>query len=327
MLDAFHEFVALKPATAATEFHAIPLAGPRDDYLAKGQDGSPVFLLRDASTGRYHPSLSLRHLNADFQLTCRVHTGMQDVDGVFASIRCTADEPELHGLFVRSIDAAREQLSDHANTEEINRMVQNLASLFRAFSRPSQRSISGLWAELFFITRSGNPIAAIDAWRTNTFERFDFSAPQFTIEIKSAMGPTRAHEFGIEQLAIPLCGRAFIVSMLLQTTNGGTGILELVSNIESSLPSMPVLKNKLWTNVIHDLGSDFSSGLDKRFDISFAERHCLVLNAEDIPRPTIDPDPRISNIRFIANLTDVSSSLTDASIGGLREFLTGSGRK
>lgn len=188
MFDAFQEFASLKSASASTEFQAIPLAGARNDYLAKGQDGSPVFLLRDASTGRYHPSLSLRHLNADFQLTCRVHAGAEHIDGVFASIRCSADEPELHELFVRSFDAAREQLSDQANTEEINKMVQNLASLFRAFSRPSQRSISGLWAELFFITRSGDPIAAVNAWRTNAFERFDFSTPQLTIEIKSLEG-------------------------------------------------------------------------------------------------------------------------------------------
>ncbi|HEX4029197.1 MAG TPA: PD-(D/E)XK motif protein [Terracidiphilus sp.] len=321
MSDVFEQFAELEPAVSSTEFQAIPLAGKRDDYLAKGQDGSPVFLLQDEPTGRYHPSLHLRYLNADFQLTCRLHAGNRDMDGVFALICCTADEAELHELFVRSFDAAREQLSEQADTEEIKRTVQNLASLFRAFAKPSQRSISGLWAELFFIVRSGDSIRAIKAWRSDPFERFDFSAPTCAIEVKSTMGQLRTHEFALEQLSVPLGGSLFVISMLLQITNGGTGILELVSNIESTLSNEPPLREKLWKNVIGDLGSDFTSALDKRFDISFAERHCVILRAEDIPRPIITPDSRITNIRFVSNLTDTLSSLSDSSIRGLQSVL------
>ena len=319
--NVFEKFGTLKPAVSSTEFEAIPLAGPRDDFLAKGVDGSPVFLLSDTPTGRYHPSLHLRYLDADFQLTCRIQADTQEIDGVFALIRCTSNESELHELFVRSFDAAREQLSSHAETEEIKKTVQNLASLFRAFAKPSQRSISGLWAELFTIARSGDPIEALRAWRSDLFERFDFSTSTSVIEVKSTMGQLRTHDFALEQLSVPLGGTGFVVSTLLQIANGGTSVLELVSNIESTLSREPALKEKLWTNIIGNLGSDFTSALDKRFDVSFAERHCVVFRAEDIPQPSITPDPRISNIRFVATLTNVSSTLLDPSINALRDIL------
>jgi hypothetical protein len=321
MADVFEEFTNLQPATSSTEFETLRLSGNRTDYLAKGQDGRPVFLLQDAKTGQYHPSLQLRYLEAEFQLTCRLHIDGAEVEDVFALISCSAEEQELHELFIRSFDAARFQLAGSAQTEEIKRTVQNLASLFRAFSKPSQRSITGLWAELFTIARSGDPIAALRAWRSDPFERYDFSTPTSVIEVKSTMGSLRTHDFALEQLSVPLGGTGFVVSTLLQIANGGTSVLELVSNIESTLSREPALKEKLWTNVIGNLGSDFTSALDKRFDVSFAERHCIVFRAEDIPQPSITPDPRISNIRFVATLTDVSSTLPDPSINALQDIV------
>jgi hypothetical protein len=287
------------------------------DYLAKGQDGRPVFLLHDAKTGQYHPSLQLRYLSAEFQLTCRLHTEGNDIEDIFALVDCTAEEPELHELFIRSFDAARNQLTDNAHTDEIKRTVQNLASLFRAFSKPSQRSISGLWAELFTILRSGVIVGAMKMWRADAFDRFDFSTRHRVVEIKATTGQLRSHEFGLDQLSVPTEGTGFVVSILLQSISGGTSVLELITNIEAGITAEPKLREKLWANVISDLGSDFGASLDRRFDTSYADRNLTIFLMDDIPKPPTSDDPRVTTIRFVADCTGVISSLTDASPSGL----------
>jgi hypothetical protein len=324
MLDVFEQFTNLQPAITNTEFEAFRLSGNRGDYLAKGRDGSPVFLLQDAKTGQYHPSLQLRYLAAEFQLTCRLHTDGEEVEDIFALVSCTAEEQELHELFIRSFDAARNQLVDGAHTEEIKRTVQNLAALFRAFSKPSQRSITGLWAELFTITRSGVVIDAMKMWRADSFDRFDFSTPTRVVEIKATTGQLRSHEFSLEQLSAPANGAGFVVSIQLQSISGGTSVLELISTIEASITTEPKMREKLWTNVISDLGSDFSASLDRRFDTSYADSHLNIFLMEDIPKPSISGDPRVTAIRFLSNCTDVKPSVADFGTGGLRAIFQAS---
>jgi hypothetical protein len=316
--DVFEQFKSLQPATSSTEFEALRLSGNRNDHLAKGQDGSPVFLLQDTKTGQYHPPLQLRYLAAEFQLTCRLHTDGGAIEDVFALINCTAEEQELHELFIRSFDAARNQLTEGAHTEEIKRTVQNLASLFRAFSKPSQRSITGLWAELFTITRSGVVLEAMKMWRADSFNRFDFSTPERVVEIKATVGQLRSHEFSLEQLSVPANGIGFVVSILLQSISGGTSVRELISIIEASIEAEPKIRDKLWANVISDLGSDFSASLDRRFDTSYADRNLNIFLMEDIPKPSTSNDPRVTAIRYIADCTGVQSSVAEPSTDGLR---------
>lgn len=317
MSGVFEQFTSLQPAISNTEFEALRLSGNRSDYLAKGQDGSPVFLLQDARTGQYHPSLQLRYLAAEFQLSCRLHADGEEIEDVFALVSCTAEEQELHELFIRSFDAARYQLTEGAHTEEIKRTVQNLASLFRAFSKPSQRSISGLWAELFTITRSGGVLQAMKMWRADAFDRFDFSTPERVAEIKATVGQLRSHEFSLEQLSTPENGSGFVISILLQSISGGTSVLDLIATIEASIEAEPKMREKLWTNVISDLGSDFSSSLDRRFDTSYADRNLIIYLMEDIPKPSTNDDPRVTAIRFFADCTGVPSGVAAPSADGL----------
>jgi len=323
MFSAFDDFKRVSPSKAGVEFDAIPLPGDRGDYLAKSQNGSPVFLLADAKTGQYHPSLQLRYLSADFQLTCRLSTEGGEMEGVFALVSCSSDEPELHELFIRCFDAVRDQLGTKADTEDIKKTVQNLAALFRAFSLPSQRSITGLWAELFTVVRSSSIVNAMRIWRVGAFDRFDFSDSSLAIEVKATTGQFRSHEFSLEQLSSPVGRAGYVVSMLMQPITGGTSVLDLVSTIETQIATEPRLRQKLWENVINDLGSDFGTSLDRRFDVSYAQRNCMIFRFQDIPQPRPISDPRVAKVRFVADCSSAISSVTDSTFGGLQGLFSG----
>ena len=109
-----------------------------------------------------------------------------------------------------------------------------------------------------------------------------------------------------------------IVLSLLQSISGGTSVLALISTIETSIAAEPKMREKLWANVINDLGSDFSASLDRRFDTSYADRNLNIFLMEDIPKPSTSSDPPITAIRFLADCTGVKSSIADFSKDGLR---------
>jgi hypothetical protein len=312
-MDFFRQFSSIPYATSTTNFTAIPLSTRRKDFLAKGSDGAPIFLLHDASTAQYCPGVQFRHLNAQFHATCHVHSDGTDLQDQFALVSCDNSVPDLHEIFIRCFGAAIEELPDTCSTKELNSCIQRLLDLFRVLSQPSAQDVSGLWAELFVIANSSNVSHALARWHEDQFDRFDFSWKQGCIEVKSSTRAVRVHEFSLEQLVVPINGVGFVVSLLLQPLSGGAGVLDLANSIDIEVRHSSALKQKLWKNVAKALGSDFSDKLDKRFDVSYAERHISVYSMDDVPRPDQPKDPRITSIRFAVDLTDVTSSLSKLS--------------
>jgi|SRR5665213_1720918 len=316
-MDLYRQFTELKVGTSQLEFSAIPLPSVRKDYLAKGLDGAPVFLLFDASPIQYSPAVQFKHVSAHFHSTCSVRTDTEEIQGQFAVVSCDSEVPELHELFVRCFLAAVEGLPEVAGTRELDSCIQKLLDLFRAMSRPSTREVSGLWAELFIISRSKNVADAVVAWHGDQFDKFDFSWRTGCLEVKASTREVRIHEFSLEQLQSPIHGAGYVASLLLQPLTGGLGVLELASQIDAEIASELELRQKLWGNIAKALGSDFSEKLDRSFDVSYAERNLIVYAMEDIPTIAHVADSRISGVRFKADLSTVTSTLKTSNIKSL----------
>lgn len=316
-MDLQAEFRGLARASSETEFIAIDLSTMRHDFLAKAQDGSPVFLLHDASAVKYTPGLTLKNLTVEFHVTCRVQTTAGPIEDQFAVVSCDDAVPDLFELFIRCFAAAAKRLNIGAGTSEIKSHLQSLLDLFRAMSVPSGRAVSGLWAELFVIAKSEDVESALRAWRGSPFDRFDFSWQGKFLEVKATTKALRAHDFALEQLQMPMGGEGFVASLLLQQLGGGTGVMELATSIEAAVPGEKALLQKLWENITSALGSEFSLKLDARFDSSYAERNFCLFAMGDVPAPPQPNDGRISSIRFQSDLSSVKSSLLSSSVAQL----------
>lgn len=307
----FNLFADLQRGAGSGEFEAIALSENRKDFLAKAEDGAPVFLLHDSSKAKYVPEINLRHLSAQFHVTCRVLMDAETLEDQFCLVSCDGAEPELFELFVRCVAAAVEGIPSTAGTRELEACILQLRDLFRALAMPSSRELPGLWAELFVISRSGNFISALRHWRADQFDRFDFSSEAFCLEVKATVRGARIHEFALEQLVPPTGGVGLVVSLMLQPLTGGLGILDLARRIELAVFNDAKLKLKLWQSIAESLGSDFSASLDRQFDVTFAEKNLVVYSMDDIPRPETPSDPRITGLRFVVELATVSSSLQE----------------
>lgn len=322
-MDLFTAFLALPLASSAVDFSAVPLSGRRSDYLAKSGDGGPVILLHDASRATYSPGIELKHVRVQFHSTCRVTSSSGTVEDQFAVVTCEANLPELYEVFVRCVAAAVEQLPLKSSTSELQKCVQALLDLFSALGQPSSRELTGLWAELFVIRQSKNVAGALQSWHSDPFERFDFSWHLGCLEVKAAVKDHRQHEFALEQLQTPDGGVGYVASILLQSLNGGLGVVDLANEIERIVAAQPALRQKLWGNIAAALGTDFSDRLDRRFDASYAERSLVIYAMEDVPAPHPPSDARITGIRFRVDMTDVVSSLSGTPRGVLGTLFAG----
>lgn len=321
-MDLFDTFHGLARATSEADFSAVGLSMSRSDFLSKTLDGAPVFLLHDAGTVEFTPGMSLKNISVQYQVTCRVQTDTGPFEGQFALLMCDAESPELYELFVRCVGAAIEQLPVNAGTMDIETCVRDLMSLFRAMSAPGGREVAGLWAELFVISKSQNIECALQAWHADTFERFDFSWPEAVMEVKATQGATRVHEFGLDQLDVPTGGTGHVASFLLQPLTNGVGVMDLATQIDANLLGAPALRERLWSNITTALGRDFGDKLDRRFDSAFAERNLVLLDMADIPAPARPADPRVSSIRFRADLTTVPPASSTPGIRALKDLFS-----
>jgi hypothetical protein len=317
MTSLYERFLDLPDPTPSNNFSAIPLAHGSNDFLAKSSDGAPIFLLFDTGPARYIVGRKLKHFSTEFHATCRVQSGETIVDGQFALVACDSASTELYELFVRCVSAAVEDLPPFRATSELESWVNSLTDLFRALAEPSTRETSGFWAELWVIANSGNPSSAIEMWHEDAFERFDFSAPKTSVEVKSTVRETRSHEFALEQLDPPLGGSGYIISLMLRPITGGVGVLDLAEAIESKLIAASH-KAKLWGCINAALGKDFGRSLDKRFDPVFTENRCIIYNMADVPRIQQLVDSRITNVHFTVDLSSVASSLEGTPTANLK---------
>jgi hypothetical protein len=308
-LDLVGLFAALPNGAGREEFKAIALSENRRDFLAKAEDGAPVFLLHDSSTAKYVPEISFRHLSAQFHVTCRVMVETQTLEDQFCLVSCDGATPELFELFIRCVSAAVEGIPANAGTRELEGCIVQLRDLFRALAGPSSRELPGLWAELYVILQCGHSAAALSLWHSDQFDRYDFSSEALCLEVKATVRGTRVHEFALEQLEPPAEGVGLVASLLLQPLTGGLGVLDLARRIEEAAPGDAKLRLKLWQNIAAALGTDFSAGLDRQFDMSFADRNLAVYSMSDIPRPETPTDPRVTDLRFVVELSTVISSL------------------
>ena len=316
-VDLVKRFADLPKGAGCEEFKAIALSENRRDFLAKAEDGAPVFLLHDSSAAKYVPEINLRHLSAQFHVRCRVVVEAQALEDQFCLVSCDGATPELFELFIRCVAAAVEGIPANAGTRELETCIAQLRDLFRALAAPSSRELPGLWAELYVILRCGHSAGALGLWHSDQFDRYDFSSEAFCFEVKATVRGTRVHEFALEQLDPPAEGVGLIASLLLQPLTGGLGVLDLARGIEEAALGDVKLRLKLWQNIAAALGADFSAGLDRQFDLSSADRNLAVYSMSDIPRPERPTDPRVTGLRFVVELATVTSSVEGSPLQGL----------
>lgn len=326
MVDLSRAFEALvPPATAPASgirFSAVPIESYERHRLGKDAHGAPSLLLSvvDPPNPAWATPIVLEHLAVQRDVECRVSRPDGTIEeGRFTVVRCTDSDPVLHSFFLRVAAPLVALLGADPAYGEVSRAIDRLVELFRAMARASERSIQGLWAELFLMTRSRDSSTLLAAWHTQPNDRYDFSAGSQRIEIKSASSHRRQHYFSLEQLLPIPQTQVLIASVIVERAGAGRSLAELIELVRSRVSGYPDLLLHLDQTVGITLGERWRSALEERFDQEVAENSLAFFEPAAIPKVDANLPPSVSDVRFRTDLGGVPTADLKAyrALGGL----------
>ena len=148
----------------------------------------------------------------------------------------------------------------------VRRAISGLVELFESLAAPTQKSIQGIWAELFVIRKSTDPRLVATAWHRGAEEHFDFASGPQRIEVKSSSNRHREHHFSLAQLTPPAPSRVVIASVFVERAGGGVSLRRLFDDTRQLLSGDLNLTIQFDASFYSALGSGWSDAMDESFD-------------------------------------------------------------
>jgi hypothetical protein len=241
----------------------------------------------------------------DVSCTITQPSGAQE-HGNFTILKCSSADPRLFPHFLGIVSPMVVALGAAPTSAAVRRAISGLVELFQALTAPTQKSIQGVWAELFLIRNSSDPITLASAWHRSTDEHFDFTAGPQRIEVKSSSNRRREHHFALAQLTSPDPAQTVIASVFVERAGGGVSLRRLFEEARSLLAGNPVLEIQFDTTFYASLGSSWSDAIDESFDWELAAQSLAFFEAKTVPMVNGPLPVTVSDVRFRSDLSAVT---------------------
>lgn len=288
---------------ADLHYFVKPVPNFERHYFGRTSTGTPVLLL--SASDRYPKApILLSAIEISFSVPCNISiVGTATKSEILTAIRCTADDRILQGYFARVCETLLHIVGVSPNLEQVADAVQCLVDLFQKLSGPPKRTIIGLFGELFVIYSAKSAARAVQAWRSTTDDRFDFSIDNARLEVKASTTSQRSHVFSLEQCYPPKDSVGVLLSLFAETSGGGLSILDLITRIEWRLSGEPKLQLKLQETVAEGLGKNAAAAFSMRFDKGVSKSSLQLYELNLIPAIRGKLPAEVSQVHFRSNLS------------------------
>lgn len=301
-LDDLWKQYSKLPASESSESTsaALPLAFFDNAYLCRHSDEAPFFLLPlDGPTTK--SAFKLKHVKFEFNRQFEITSSGVTTVGLYISISCSHDVPELHKFFVQSIAAILRASAAETSVE----LSDRLRDLFSAPGSLSLESGRGLWGELLFIRYSDQPAQSVRAWHKSPNALYDFEFEDYSVEVKTSGGNSRSHVFSGAQLRNAKTEDQ-LVSIMLRSGDMGITAKTLIDEIIKVLD--PRSSGIFLEKLLPVLGSERLDLDDESFVVKTTLDSSRIFPLAKLKCPSVD----VSGIGTITRL-DVMIDLSNES--------------
>ena len=302
----FKQLNAPGPDAACVDaFDARPVPGRDQWRIAKSESALPAVLVSvDAPVGRDRPlGVDLANLRVEHNVRCSVARQGGGVEiARYSIIQCLSSDPAVQACFLRTIGGVLVGLDGHVRASDLVDVIDRLVVLFRLVGKPRDRTIHGLWAELFVILSASDPATMIDAWHSQSTERFDFSRGSERLEVKSSSMRSREHMFSFEQVYPPSGASVLIASVHVEEQTNGRSLGDLWDRVVDAVSNAEA-RIKVERVCAQSLGQDVGAGRRFSGDWNVAVESLAFYEVGDIPRPSGDCPAGVSQLRFRSDLS------------------------
>jgi hypothetical protein len=258
-----------------------------------------------ATTGSYPPEILLPGANESQDVKC-LALGHADRSVPHSLINFSARYEIVH-YFLSVCETILRILGAQPTRAAIAGTVNRLALIFQRLQNPPSRSVNGLFGELFLIRQSRHPVRVLGAWRIQDNSRFDFSAGDIRLDVKTTNGRIRVHSFSYEQCNPPPGTIAVAASLFTERIAGGVSLRELVLEVERLAESNTELVMKLHGIVAGTLGNALPESLSIRFDQRLAAASLQFYDLKAIPAIRGDLPAGVGDVRFWSDLSSAAA--------------------
>lgn len=288
-------------------YAVLPVPGFDSYYVGKDREGLACLLVETADRlARLQPPIRLESLDVQFELRCHLRKDREpEREGTFTVIRCRSPDRETIRYFLSVCEIILRLGGDRPAARDIAGAINRLAAIFQKMQSPAARSVNGLFGELYMLWRSANPVRAVTAWRSDDTARFDFSDGDIRIDVKSASGRLRVHNFSYEQCNPPPGTVAVVASLLVERASGGVALRSIIDEIVASIAAHPDLVLKLHEVIAATLGTGLAEALSARFDIKLADSSLRFFAVADVPGIRGAIPAGVSDVHFRSDLSAV----------------------
>lgn len=311
MKNIFKIFQELKNESPASgdSFAIASLPTIKNHKLGISQNGQPMFFIKCGDNTKVKSlDTNLEFISVMYNRQCQLINKKGKIEeDIYTVISLKSDSDYMQKYFLKIVFILIKNISEKPLLKDLKIEIEKLINLFTKFSKPSLKTIQGLWAELLIIEQSKNPDYLIQSWHRSTTDKYDFNDGIDKIEVKSTVKNRRIHNFSLEQLTPNLNSELIVASIFVIETGTGTTIFDLVESIENKINDKN-LTFRINEMVAVTLGKDFEKSFDIFFDYQFAVDTVQYYNSLDIPTINRTNIPsNITNIRFDCDLTDVKT--------------------
>ena len=164
-------------------------------------------------------------------------------------------------------------------------------------------------------------VSAVAAWRCDPDERYDFSAGNLRLEMKSSMTRRRVHGFSFEQCDVPSGCRGIVGSIFVERSAGGLTLEGLLDIIANRLTKAPNAMFRVQQTLAQTLGAGLPDALSFSFDFALARTELAFFELQAIPAIRGILPSFVSQVRFVSDLSAVKRLSVEALCADCPDFV------
>lgn len=271
----------VSPSMKRGEYTVDNLCDGLSHKLAYSQEGYPMIFI-ECSDDKITSSIRLKLFNVNFNKLCKLDESGKCIEQKYTIVKLLSSNKDFQKYFLEVMCLVLNKLPQKPKVEQLKREISKIISLFTASIKISKDTLKGLWAELFVIEQSKNPLYLIKAWHVSTEDKYDFNDGVDKIEVKSTSNEERIHHFAIEQLN-PNSGSQLVIASLIVANSGiGKNIFDLVDSISKRISDTAALL-KLNEEVMQTIGCHIDEAKEIYFDYTLAKNNMRLYDFKIIP--------------------------------------------
>lgn len=303
----YQKFIKLTPTNGENNVFAVDtIIEGRQHKIGISQDGHVMIFVK-CSDEKVTSNINLKLFNVTFNIPCKLNDHNNAQKEKYSIIKLISNETNIQKYFLDVICIVLNTLPALPKVEQLKREVCTIISLFTSTPQLSKEAVKGLWAELFVIENSKDPLYLLKAWHVSTDDKYDFNDGINKIEVKATSNEERIHHFAIEQLHPNKESQLLVASLIVINSGLGTGIFDLVDSISSRITDTNTLL-KLNKEVLKTIGSHIEEAKELKYDYALAKNEIEFYNYKDIPSINIKYVPEnVSSVHFTSCLKGLTA--------------------